>query len=221
MNSAIRKAIALIFVLSIVTVSAYAIASDSSNGDSGKYILDCKTTKGFDDLNDGTITITFQRYSDEKELNIKITSMDGASTYIDSTFKLPAKTADAEKFDKSFSFRLGAGDTVVKIAVYEGGVEEEYITHSIHVERSVWKNPAIWVAIILAVIAVAILGFMRYRHVTDSKKSNSKEKVFTKMAEEKKRQKQGLPVEEPKKKASDEKIFTKMSEDKKKKKQTK
>ena len=190
MNTPFKKIIALAFVLMLVVTAVGLAMSEPSDGDAGKYLRGAEVTKTFNNLDGGTLTVTFQRMSTESVIEVKITSTDGKSVYVDEKdVKIPAISGSDREFKKGFSFKLG-GSGAVKIIALENGVETGFINTTIEVEQSIWTNPLVWVAVVIAIIAIAILAFMRYRHVTDAKKDNPKEKIFTKMAEEKKKKKQ-------------------------------
>ncbi len=188
MNTAIKKAIALAFVTFLVVVSASVIFADDGEADRGKYLLNVEITKGFNDLDGGTITVTFQEQEDgEHTLNVQVKSANRTNIITEKDVVLPKKTDDG-KYKESFSFKVGDGETVYVVA-YENGQNTGEITITIPVEKTIWTNPLVWIVIVIVIIALVVFGIMRYRHVVDKKKNNSKEKIFTKMEEERKQKK--------------------------------
>ncbi len=175
MNYKKIAAIAFILMLTLIPISL-CIADGCTDADTGYKYISKAEGGGFTDMSDGTVTLTFRSPG---EYTVRIIEGTDGHDYVNQKV-----TVEADKLVRGFSFRIGSqGDH--NLTIYVNDYKEANI--SVGVAHSIWKDPGVYIVIVIAVIAIIIIAFMKYRSVNDAKKDFPKEKVFTKMAEEKKK----------------------------------
>ena len=184
----IAAVIAMIALIPSVLVCESADAA--TNFDHG----DIAVTKAFDDMSGGTVSVPVTNKTDAVlHVTVTIKDVSGKNTYSSSNFEIPANNTS----DCALSWNFGSsGDKRINISVSDGTNTESF-QRTISVSHSIWKDPITYIAIVVAVIIIAILIFVKMRATSDAKaksmKGKKEEKIFTKMAEEKKNAKVTAP----------------------------
>lgn len=182
----VNKIITLALVLTLALVP-FIVLSDGSDAASDFSCGDMEVTKSFDDMSGGTIMIPVtDKTGKESTITITVKDVSSKKVYDEETFTIPA----SETVECKLSWNFGSsGDKRVSISVSNGNVTESF-ERTISVNHSIWKDPVTYIAIVVAIIIIAIMIFVKMRSNGDAKakemKGKKEEKIFTKMAEEKK-----------------------------------
>lgn len=179
-----NKIITMAFVLALALVPFIVLDEGS---DAAYYECDdMEITKAFDDMSGGTITVPI--HDAESDITVTITVKDTSTkkVYAEKEFDIPAEV----RTDCQLSWNFGSsGDHRVSVTVTSGS-DITTFERTISVSHSIWKDPITYIAIIVAIIVIAIMIFVKMRSTSDAKakamKGKKEEKIFTKMAEEKK-----------------------------------
>lgn len=175
---------ALVLTLALVPFIALEDGSDAANA------FDCngmEVTKAFDDMSGGTIMVPVENKTDSAiTVTVTVKDVSSSKVYAEGEFEIPAN----DKTECKFSWNFGSsGDHRISISVTDGK-ETVSFERTIGVSHSIWKDPVTYIAIVVAIIVIAIMIFVKMRSTSDAKakamKGKKEEKIFTKMAEEKK-----------------------------------
>ena len=197
------KALAVLIVLAMVAVP-FAIASDDSDA------YQFKTTevvREFVDGNDGTLAVyVLNGTTSDVTVNIKVTTTDKSRTYAEKSFTIPANTNDSnvKEGDRHAELTFSLGGSGHK-EIYVIVNDDKPVTLGIDVGHSIWNDWTTYVVIVIVIIFIVAVVWLRLRSVSDAKKdAGPKEKVFTKMEEERKarkaQSKEPAPASKPAKK---------------------
>lgn len=175
---------ALVLTLALVPFIVLEDGSDAANA------FDCngmEVTKAFDDMSGGTIMVPVENKTDSAiTVTVTVKDVSSSKVYAEGEFEIPAN----DKTECKFSWNFGSsGDHRIFISVTDGK-ETVSFERTIGVSHSIWKDPVTYIAIVVAIIVIAIMIFVKMRSTSDAKakamKGKKEEKIFTKMAEEKK-----------------------------------
>ncbi|MBQ7700780.1 MAG: hypothetical protein IJT54_00090 [Candidatus Methanomethylophilaceae archaeon] len=187
-----HKIVALALVLMLAVVPLCLAASEDSDAYSLKSV---EVVRGFTDQGEGSIAVYITNgTSSPVTVTIKVDAANGTRSYATKEFTIPANTTTSNVKDSdrhaevSFSFE-GSGHKEIKVTVTGGG-DTQTLIKDIDVPHSIWSDWTTYVVIIIVIIFIIVVVWLRMRSVSDAKKENKKEKVFTQMAEEKKAKKQ-------------------------------
>lgn len=185
----INKIITMVMVLTLALVP-FIVLDDGSDAASDFNCGEMKITKSFDDMSGGTIMVPVENKTNDL-MTVTITVKDTSSKklYAGDKFEITANGETECKLSWNFG---SSGDKRISVSVSNGS-ETETFERTISVEHSIWKDPVTYIAIVVAIIIIAIMIFIKMRSNTDAKakemKGKKEEKIFTKMAEEKKNSK--------------------------------
>ena len=182
-------AVALVLALALLPLALVSEDSDAYKLDSVEIV------RGFTDTGEGAIAVYVLNGTDSAvTVKVSIDAANGSRNYSTKDFTIPANTTQQNVKDSdrhvemTFSFE-GSGHKEIRITVTGAG-DTQSIIKDIDVAHSIWSDWTTYVVIIIVIVFVVVIVWLRLRSVSDAKKNEGpKEKVFTKMEEERKAKK--------------------------------
>ncbi|MFA6710697.1 MAG: hypothetical protein WCR24_05635 [Candidatus Methanomethylophilaceae archaeon] len=210
--SKFNKILVLAIVLSMAIVPLALSGSSDAKVD---FSQETQITQSFDDMNAGKITVYLQNDGDTaKTVTVTVVNYeDGKQLAIAENVSVPAKSGDVNgTTDCVLSFSFGSsGERYVIVSVYDG---DTVVTDSLNIEvsHSIWKDSTTYIVIIVVIIIIAIAIFLKMRGLPGSKKeSDTSEKTFTTMDDERKSKKNSRDKESVETTPVEKQIYNKNS----------
>ncbi|NLL94877.1 MAG: hypothetical protein GX224_03870 [Thermoplasmatales archaeon] len=159
-------------IIAFVALALAIVPLASDDSEAAVYMGgDIVVNGGFTDMGGGSITVTVHNSATEGEqVTVGVFEMSSDRLLTSSTFVVPGNDGGTDgKAVKNIGLSYGSpGDKYVTVKLFKGpNVEGEFVSEQsgimIHVTHSIWKDSTTYILIIVAIVAIAIILYVRSR----------------------------------------------------------